>query len=98
MKIKETDRILALQQELAKVGVQFHETVENTCEVRGEITDTDSIPTFETYDDHRMAMAFAPLAMLVDAVDIEEPMVVVKSYPDFYEDFKKLGFEVAILD
>lgn len=98
LKIKETDRVLALQQELAKVGVQFHETVENTCEVTGKVTDTDSIPTFETYEDHRMAMAFAPLAMLVDAVDIEEPMVVVKSYPDFYEDFKKLGFEVTILD
>ncbi len=92
LKIKETDRVMALQQELAKVSVDFKETVENTCAVNGIAKLIGSIPVFETYEDHRMAMAFAPLAMLLEAIDIEEPMVVVKSYPDFYKDFEALGF------
>ena len=48
-------------------------------------------PTFETYEDHRMAMAFAPFALL-GKIKIEKPMVVVKSYPDFYKDLEQLGF------
>ena len=50
-------------------------------------------PVFATYEDHRMAMAFAPLAML-GKITIEEPMVVAKSYPQFYEDLESLGFVV----
>ena len=51
-------------------------------------------PLFHTYEDHRMAMAFAPLAMLGE-IRIEEPGVVEKSYPAFWEDLKGLGFEVV---
>ena len=50
-------------------------------------------PTFPTYEDHRMAMAFAPLAQL-GQINIEEPKVVDKSYPLFWEDISTLGFEV----
>ena len=48
-------------------------------------------PTFKTYEDHRMAMAFAPLALL-GKIKIEKPMVVVKSYPGFYKDLERLDF------
>jgi len=101
LRIKETDRIAALKTELAKVQVYFSKLpphfskknpekefhmIEGKAEVKGS-------PIFDTYEDHRMAMAFAPLAMLGE-IKIEEPMVVVKSYPNFYEDLELLGFEV----
>ena len=54
-------------------------------------------PTFATYEDHRMAMAFAPLALL-GKVNIEKPMVVEKSYPNFWRDLESLGFEVKDLE
>lgn len=94
LKIKETDRVQALQDELKKVEVNFWETEARqgvSCQVKGK-TIVDH-PQFATYEDHRMAMAFAPLAMFGN-IKIEEPMVVVKSYPEFYEDLKKLGFTV----
>ncbi len=99
LSIKETDRIAALKTELNKVKVSFaklpkHFSKKSEQEyfvVEGKAAlDT---PTFATYQDHRMAMAFAPLAMF-GSVNIEEPEVVVKSYPDYWEDLKKLGFEI----
>lgn len=95
LRIKETDRIMALEQELAKVGVKVYEDpqAKDYFIVEGRAT-VDGEPQFDTYEDHRMAMAFAPLAML-GTIKIAEPMVVVKSYPDFYKDLVKLGFEVA---
>ncbi|WP_229239331.1 3-phosphoshikimate 1-carboxyvinyltransferase [Emticicia agri] len=91
LKIKETDRILALQNELRKFGGSLTEVVTNTeYKVAGSGFEFGSAPiSIATYDDHRMAMAFAPLAMLTD-VTIEEPHVVVKSYPSFWEDLKKV--------
>ena len=94
LKIKETDRVQALKNELKKVEVNFFETEARqgvSCQMTGKASVNS--PVFSTYEDHRMAMAFAPLAMF-GTVNIEEPMVVVKSYPDFYEDLKKLGFTV----
>jgi len=93
LKIKETDRIKALQNELAKIGVTFTES--NLVYTLN--TDELHFPkkiTVATYEDHRMAMAFAPLALLIDEVEIEEMQVVEKSYPYFWEDLKKAGFEV----
>ncbi|UTA69911.1 3-phosphoshikimate 1-carboxyvinyltransferase [Emticicia sp. 21SJ11W-3] len=91
LKIKETDRILALQNELKKFGGSLTEVVTNTeYRVSGSGFEFGSAPvSIATYDDHRMAMAFAPLAMLTD-VTIEEPNVVVKSYPSFWDDIKKI--------
>jgi len=93
LKIKETDRIAALQNELAKIGVKLIE--------KGQVYKLDcsekQIPgkiLIDTYDDHRMAMAFAPLALVVPEVEVEDYMVVEKSYPAFWEDLKKVGFEV----
>jgi len=92
LKIKETDRILALQNELKKFGGDLIEVKKNTTYKilsQQEVTNNKSSVTIATYDDHRMAMAFAPLAMLMD-VTIEEPNVVVKSYPSFWDDIKKV--------
>ena len=94
LKIKETDRVAALQTELAKIGVKLNE--------KDLIYTLDCSAlyfpkqvTFATYEDHRMAMAFAPLALLIDEVKIEEFNVVEKSYPYFWEDLKKAGFGVV---
>jgi 3-phosphoshikimate 1-carboxyvinyltransferase len=91
LKIKETDRIVALQNELKKFGGSLTEVVPNTeYKVSGSGFAFGSADiSIATYDDHRMAMAFAPLAMLTD-VTIEEPHVVVKSYPSFWDDLKKV--------
>lgn len=84
LKIKETDRVLALQNEVQKLGATLLEVVPET-EYSLTITgNPHELPVIETYDDHRMALAFAPLAMLMPLV-IHEPDVVVKSYPNFWE-------------
>ncbi|NJL76916.1 MAG: 3-phosphoshikimate 1-carboxyvinyltransferase [Saprospiraceae bacterium] len=93
LRIKETDRIAALQQELDKVNVIVQPFGHKGMTLEGKVNIMNQ-PIFDTYEDHRMAMAFAPLAML-DTIQINEPMVVVKSYPDFYSDLKLLGFEVT---
>jgi 3-phosphoshikimate 1-carboxyvinyltransferase len=58
-----------------------------------QLIESSDIPVFKTYEDHRMAMAFAPLALLMP-IEIEEPMVVIKSYPDFWTDFQHLGLTI----
>ena len=89
LKIKETDRIKALQNELAKIGGSLVEVEANTRYEVNVIGEWTSTPTIDTYDDHRMAMAFAPLSMLNDVI-IEEPGVVAKSYPSYWEDLAKI--------
>ena len=93
LKIKETDRVAALNNELKKIGVNFFKSIDNTdfYQVQGKAQVNN--PLFPTYEDHRMAMAFAPLAML-GKIRIEDPGVVIKSYPDFWEDIELLGFEI----
>ncbi len=90
LKIKETDRVTALYEELKKVNVYFEEQPDETCNISGKV-DFETTPQFATYEDHRMAMAFAPLSMFHPVV-IEEPNVVEKSYPDYWDDLAKLGF------
>ncbi|MHA6728283.1 3-phosphoshikimate 1-carboxyvinyltransferase [Chryseobacterium sp. A301] len=85
LKIKETDRLLALQQELKKIGCIVKVT-EETIETL-EYTSPDSSIEIETYDDHRMAMSFAPYLLQGD-LKILDPMVVEKSYPKFWSDLK----------
>ena len=91
LKIKETDRVFALQEELKKLGAQLKEIQPNHLY---EVTLTDDanipeVPSIHTYDDHRMAMAFAPVGM-VKPIIIEEPDVVVKSYPGFWKDLAQV--------
>ena len=91
LKIKETDRLLALQNELTKLGATV-ETSSNTIKIfPSEITASDIY--VNTYDDHRMAMAFAPLALKTSLI-IRNAEVVSKSYPSFWEDLKSIGFLV----
>ena len=94
LKIKETDRIAALQNELAKFGADITEPKHGELKWDGSFPlDNDEIPCIATYHDHRMALAFAPAA-LFQAIDINDPMVVSKSYPEYYEHLKQVGFTV----
>jgi len=95
--IKETDRVAALNTELSKynAGLVFNPVKNNWLL---EASDFKAIPDgespIETYDDHRMAMAFAPLCLVTEQIIIDDPMVVTKSYPDFWKDLEVLGFIV----
>jgi 3-phosphoshikimate 1-carboxyvinyltransferase len=92
LKIKETDRLEALRIELTKLGANISVTNDSlTLVATKEINPNVKIAT---YNDHRMAMAFAPLALKVPII-IENAEVVSKSYPDFWEDLKNLGFEIS---
>ena len=99
LKIKETDRIAALRNECAKLGVVLKEPEEGELSWDGEISEAliEEEPVIATYDDHRMAMAFAPVALFKGEIRIQDAMVVTKSYPSFYEDLSKVGFIVVTL-
>ncbi len=97
LKIKETNRVAALINELSKLGFVLFEPAEGELAWSGESTaklpkENAAIPSIKTYEDHRMAMAFAPVA-LVMPVTIEEPEVVSKSYPTFWDDFERIEFK-----
>ena len=97
LKIKETDRISALQNELAKFGAEISEPDHGELAWDGKINfDIQTkVPLIETYHDHRMALAFAPMALAGFPVKINDPMVITKSYPAFWEDLKTVGFSVT---
>ena len=92
LKIKETDRIAALKTEMAKLGYQLEAI--NDCELKwdGQKSQISNSP-IDTYDDHRMALAFAPLAMK-SPISINNPQVVSKSYPRFWEDLESANFNI----
>ena len=89
LKIKETDRLLALETELTKLGANIRVTENSLHLAPNTVLNPDQ--SIATYQDHRMALAFAPLALKVP-IQIEEAMVVSKSYPDFWQDMAALGF------
>lgn len=95
LKIKETDRIHALRTELRKLGYDIQ--VQDDCILywNGERCEAQENPAIDTYEDHRMAMAFAPCAMKLGCLRINNPEVVSKSYPAFWEDLKKVGFKIC---
>lgn len=90
LKIKETDRLLALKNEMEKFGARVHITDDCLHLLPTKTLAKDIL--IETYNDHRMAMAFAPLA-LKTSFSIKDAGVVSKSYPDFWKDLNELGFE-----
>lgn len=96
LRIKETDRIQALQIELLGIGCKLEEVTPGVFRMEPGIIPKRQL-TFRTYQDHRMAMAFAPLSLMAQA-KIQEPSVVRKSYPGFWEDLVKAGFEIAYND
>jgi 3-phosphoshikimate 1-carboxyvinyltransferase len=90
LRIKETDRISALQNELAKIGAELHEPSTGRWTLAPGRIESLTKP-IETYHDHRMAMGFAPWATMTQ-VSIEHPEVVNKSYPGFWGDLQTVGF------
>lgn len=94
LKIKETDRIEALKTEMRKLGYVLRDMDGRELVWNGEMCEPDENPVIDTYDDHRMAMAFAPLAFLHPGLRINNPEVVTKSYPRFWDDLRKAGFEL----
>jgi 3-phosphoshikimate 1-carboxyvinyltransferase len=95
LKIKETDRLKALENELTKLGATI-----STTEAAITLEPTMSIHSnikIETYNDHRMAMAFAPLALRVP-ITIINAAVVSKSYPNFWIDLKSIGFQISNIE
>ena len=91
LKIKETDRLEALKMELTKLGAEISVT-NDSLYLKSSSAIKEKI-SISTYQDHRMAMAFAPLALKVPII-IENAEVVSKSYPSFWEDLKSVGFDV----
>lgn len=92
LQYKESDRAIALQNELSKCGINILKTGE-VIKVEGRFIPGQII--FSTYLDHRMAMSFAPLAILCGEIYIDDPMVVKKSYPAYWGDLQSLGFKIT---
>ncbi len=97
LKIKETDRIHALKKELLKLGYELQD--KDGCELSWDGKTSHLSPlvshiSIDTYDDHRMALAFTPLSMQQPIV-VNNPQVVTKSYPQFWDDLRQAGFEVV---
>lgn len=95
LKIKETDRIKALKTEMRKLGYVLRDV--NDCELEwdGARCEAENNPAIDTYEDHRMAMSFAPLAITLGCIRINNPEVVSKSYPNYWDDLRKAGFEIT---
>ena len=92
LKIKETDRLVALKTELEKLGGAV-EITDKSLHLSASKS-INLLVSIATYNDHRMAMAFAPLALKTSII-IEDAMVVSKSYPTFWEDLKSIGFKIT---
>lgn len=98
LKIKETDRIEALKTEMRKLGYVLHDEGGSELSWNGERCEPADDIVINTYDDHRMAMAFAPASIVFPGLKIDNPQVVSKSYPHFWEDLKKAGFVIKEVD
>lgn len=94
LKIKETDRIFALKAELRKLGYILQDAQDSILIWDGERCQPEAQPVIQTYEDHRMAMAFAPAALRFPEMYIAEPQVVSKSYPAYWENLKQAGFQI----
>jgi 3-phosphoshikimate 1-carboxyvinyltransferase len=91
LKIKETDRLLALKTELEKLGAEV-EVTSNSIVITASGTIIENC-CIATYNDHRMAMAFAPLAMKIP-LQVEDPNVVSKSFPTYWTNLREVGISV----
>lgn len=94
LKIKETDRVYALITELEKLGFVLKENQIGMLEWDGERCFPNPEPAIDTYDDHRMAMSLAPAAIPYKTLLINDPVVVTKSYPSFWNDLENAGFKI----
>ena len=95
LKIKETDRIAALQTELRKLGYVLRDAQDSILSWDGERCEPEAHPVIATYEDHRMALSFAPAALVrAEGIAIAHPEVVSKSYPHYWSDLRAAGFTV----
>jgi 3-phosphoshikimate 1-carboxyvinyltransferase len=94
LKIKETDRVQAMINEFKKLGYVLIENEIGMLEWDGERCEPVINPSIDTYDDHRMAMSFTPGAIALGSININDPHVVSKSYPQFWNDLKHAGFKI----
>lgn len=97
LKIKETDRMAALIAEMRKLGYVLEESEGSVLSWNGTRCAPDESPAIDTYEDHRMAMAFAPASLCNSALHIRNPHVVSKSYPRFWDDLLTAGFRITQL-
>lgn len=93
LRIKETDRVAALIAELRKLGFVLRAEGDERLLWDGTRCEPETCPVIATYDDHRMAMAFAPATLCYEGLTIEHPEVVTKSYPTFWEELKKITID-----
>ena len=93
LRIKETDRVFAIQTELNQLGYNITVDKDDILIHQTSLPITPNTHNIKTYDDHRMAMAFAPLSLLIP-INIEDENVVIKSYPDFWKDLQQVGFTI----
>lgn len=96
LKIKETDRIIALITELRKLGYVIRSEQDSILSWDGERCPAEAEPVISTYEDHRMAMAFAPACLILPQIQIDEPQVVSKSYPSYWESLQEAEFKVSL--
>jgi 3-phosphoshikimate 1-carboxyvinyltransferase len=95
LRVKETDRIAALQTEMGKLGYELQTNPDGkSISWEGDRMSPVSDPVISTYNDHRMAMALAPLCITEGKLTIDQPGVVTKSYPDYWDDLRKAGFKI----
>ncbi|MEI7662211.1 MAG: 3-phosphoshikimate 1-carboxyvinyltransferase [Bacteroidota bacterium] len=98
LQIKETDRLRAMKNEIGKLGVSVELSIQgenlSALEIKSSKSSFPGALTFETYGDHRMAMALAPLVLKTGSLKIINPDVVAKSYPQFWKDLQMVGFEI----
>lgn len=96
LRVKETDRIAALQAEMKKLGFDLDaDPAGEYMTWDGSRRSPEREPVIQTYHDHRMAMAFAPLSIAEGKITIDQPGVVTKSYPDYWDDLRKAGFTIG---
>jgi 3-phosphoshikimate 1-carboxyvinyltransferase len=95
LRVKETDRIEALQNEMAKLGFKINETAPGILEWDGNYGQPERSIVIDTYKDHRMALAFAPAALKLKNITINDAMVITKSYPRFWDDLSSVGFDIT---
>lgn len=98
LRIKETDRIEAMKTEMEKLGYILHADSGTELSWEGDRCEPAAQPVIDTYEDHRMAMSFAPLAIQLGRIGINHPEVVSKSYPHYWNDLRKAGFHIVQTD
>ena len=98
LRIKETDRIEAMKTEMEKLGYILHADNGTELSWGGDRCEPAAQPVIDTYEDHRMAMSFAPLVIRLGRIGINHPEVVSKSYPHYWNDLRKAGFHIVQTD